>query len=59
TKVMPPYTDAERRLALAPALRHFASLGLTGVGAADQRSFRLAADGCGRRGQAEFDHPGR
>ncbi|MDM0072960.1 amidohydrolase [Variovorax sp. J2P1-59] len=31
-KVMPPYSDDERRIALDSALRHFGSLGLTGVG---------------------------
>ena len=31
-KVMPPYSDDERRIALNSALRHFGSLGLTGVG---------------------------
>lgn len=49
TKVMPPYTDAERRLALDSAMRHFASLGLTGVGDAgtgadEVRIYREFAD---------------
>lgn len=49
TKVMPPYTDAERRIALDSAMRHFASLGLTGVGDAgtgadETRIYREFAD---------------
>lgn len=49
TKVMPPYTDAERRIALDSAMRHFASLGLTGVGDAgtgadEARIYREFAD---------------
>lgn len=48
-KVMPPYTDEERRLALGSALRHFNSLGLTGVGDAgvtanEVRIYREFAD---------------
>lgn len=48
-KVMPPYTDEERRLSLASALDHFASLGLTAVGDAgagvnEARIYREFAD---------------
>lgn len=48
-KVMPPYTDEERRLALSSALSHFASIGLTGVGDAgagvnEVRIYREFAD---------------
>ncbi|MBS0344200.1 MAG: amidohydrolase, partial [Proteobacteria bacterium] len=48
-KVMPPYTDEERRLALDSALKHFGSLGLTAVGDAgagvnEVRIYREFAD---------------
>ncbi|MFI5445222.1 amidohydrolase [Polaromonas sp. UC242_47] len=48
-KVMPPYTDEERRLSLDSAQRHFNSLGLTSVGDAgagvnEVRIYREFAD---------------